>query len=110
MDVRKEVLNALEQARQKKEIGSGLEAKVLLSVNGAVAPLLDKYRRELADLFIVSQVALQPGGEATIVTVEHADGKKCERCWKYTTDVGSRPDIHAGICAECAGEVERFLQ
>ena len=61
MDVRKEVLNALEQARQKKEIGSGLEAKVLLSANGAVAPLLEKYRRELADLFIVSQVALAAG-------------------------------------------------
>jgi isoleucyl-tRNA synthetase len=110
MDVRKEVLNALEQARQKKEIGSGLEAKVLLSANGAVAPLLEKYRRELADLFIVSQVALEPAGEGLNVAVQHADGKKCERCWKYTTDVGARPDIHAGICAECAGEVERFLQ
>jgi isoleucyl-tRNA synthetase len=110
MDARKEVLNALEQARQKKEIGSGLEAKVLLSADGAVAPLLDKYRRELADLFIVSQVVLETGGEGLNVTVEHADGSKCERCWKYTTDVGARPEIHAGICAECAGEVERFLQ
>jgi isoleucyl-tRNA synthetase len=110
MDVRKEVLNALEQARQRKEIGSGLEAKVLLSANGAVAPLLEKYRRELADLFIVSQVALDAGGEGLGVAVAHADGTKCERCWKYTTDVGSRPDIHPGICAECAGEVERFLQ
>jgi isoleucyl-tRNA synthetase len=104
------VLNSLEQARQRKEIGSGLEAKVLLSVNGAVAPLLEKYRRELADLFIVSQVALDTQGEALTVAVAHADGSKCERCWKYTTDVGSRPDIHPGICAECAGEVERFLQ
>jgi isoleucyl-tRNA synthetase len=110
MDVRSEVLNALEQARQKKEIGSGLEAKVLLSANGAVAPLLEKYRRELADLFIVSQVAFETGGEGLNVTVQRADGKKCERCWKYTTDGGARPDIHAAICAECAGEVERFLQ
>jgi isoleucyl-tRNA synthetase len=110
MEVRKEVLNALEQARQKKEIGSGLEAKVLLSANGSVAPLLERYQRELADLFIVSQVALRPGGDGVSVTVEHADGAKCERCWKYTTDVGSRPEVHPGICAECASEVERFRQ
>jgi isoleucyl-tRNA synthetase len=87
-----------------------LEAKVLLSSDGAMAPLLDKYRCELADLFIVSQVGLETGGEGLNVTVEHADGAKCERCWKYTTDVGTRPEVHAAICAECAGEVERFLQ
>jgi len=110
MEVRKEVLNSLEQARQKKEIGSGLEAKVLLSANGSVAPLLEKYRNDLADLFIVSQVALQPDGEGVNVRVEHADGAKCERCWKYRTDVGSRPEIHAAICAECADEVDRLLQ
>jgi isoleucyl-tRNA synthetase len=110
MEVRKEVLNALEQARQKKEIGAGLEAKVFLSANGSVAPLLAKYERELSDLFIVSQVALQPGAGALNVTVQRAEGSKCERCWKYTTDVGSHPEVHPGICAECAGEVERFLQ
>ena len=110
MEIRKDVLNALEQARQKKEIGAGLEAKVLLSANGTVAPLLQKYQRELADLFIVSQVSLQSGSDPMSVTVERAEGTKCDRCWKYTSDVGSRPDVHAAICAECAGEVERFLQ
>jgi isoleucyl-tRNA synthetase len=110
MEVRKEVLNALEQARQKKEIGSGLEAKVSLSANGSISPLLEKYRRDLADLFIVSQVTLRPDSEGVSVSVEHADGAKCERCWKYRTDVGSRPEIHAAICAECAHEVERLLQ
>lgn len=110
MDVRKEVLNALEQARQKKEIGSGLEARVSLSASGATDLLLRKYERELADLFIVSQVELHEGAEGVGVSVERAAGAKCERCWKYTTDVGSRPEIHAAICAECAGEVERFPQ
>ncbi|HYP09548.1 MAG TPA: isoleucine--tRNA ligase [Bryobacteraceae bacterium] len=109
MDVRREVLAALEQARQKKEIGAGLEAKVTLSANGSVAPLLQRYEGDLPDLFIVSQVALAGGGEGLSVLVERAEGVKCERCWKYRTDVGSRPDIHASICAECADEVQRFL-
>jgi isoleucyl-tRNA synthetase len=109
MDVRRDVLAVLEQARQKKEIGSGLEARVTLSANGAVAPLLERYRRDLPDLFIVSQVALTPGSDALTVSVERAEGSKCERCWKYTTDVGTRPDVHASICAECADEVQRFL-
>jgi isoleucyl-tRNA synthetase len=109
MDVRREVLAALEQARQKKEIGSGLEAKVTLSANGSIAPLLERYRRDLPDLFIVSQVALSPGVEGLTVAVDRAEGLKCERCWKYTTDVGTRPEIHASICAECADEVQRFV-
>jgi isoleucyl-tRNA synthetase len=110
MDVRSAVLAVLEQARQKKEIGAGLEAKVILSANGSVAPLLERYRAELPDLFIVSQVALEPGSEELKVAVQRADGSKCERCWKYTTDVGSHPEIHRAICAECAGEVQRFVQ
>lgn len=110
MDVRSEVLAALELARQKKEIGAGLEAKVTLSANGSLAPLLERYQRDLADLFIVSQVNLRQDGDGLTVTVQRADGQKCERCWKYTTDVGSRPEVHASICGECAGEVQRFLQ
>jgi isoleucyl-tRNA synthetase len=74
MDVRREVLSALEQARQKKEIGSGLEAKVTLSANGSVAPLLERYRRDLPDLFIVSQVVLAPGSEGLTVSIDRADG------------------------------------
>jgi isoleucyl-tRNA synthetase len=109
MDVRSSVLAALEQARQRKEIGAGLEAKVTLSSNGSVAPLLAQYERELADLFIVSEVALEPGGDQLGVKVDRADGVKCERCWKYRVDVGSRPEIHAAVCGECADEVRWFL-
>ena len=50
-----------------------------------------------------------PRHEGLRVTVDRAEGAKCERCWKYTTDVGTRPDIHPSICAECADEVQRFV-
>jgi len=42
------------------------------------------------------------------VTVERAHGSKCERCWKYTEDVGSNARFPT-ICAACASAVEEIL-
>ena len=109
MEVRQDVLKSLEVARQSKFIGAPLEARVRLSVNGNLYPLLEKYAAELPGLFIVSQVDLTPGGgDALEVKVERAAGSKCERCWKYTTDVGSNPAFPT-ICASCAEAVEEIL-
>jgi isoleucyl-tRNA synthetase len=41
--------------------------------------------------------------------VERAAGSKCERCWKYTTDVGSDPRFPT-ICGACADAVDEGLQ
>ena len=41
-------------------------------------------------------------GEELSVKVERAAGVKCERCWKYTADVGSDARFPS-ICAGCAG-------
>jgi isoleucyl-tRNA synthetase len=102
IEVRETVTKALETARQEKAIGAPLEARVLLPST----PLLAEYARELPGLFIVSQVELTDGGE---ITVERASGTKCERCWKYTEDVGSSPDL-ATICAACAEAVHEILR
>jgi isoleucyl-tRNA synthetase len=52
---------------------------------------------------VVSQVDLKQG-DAFSVSIDRADGAKCERCWKYTTDVGSNADFPT-ICAACARAV-----
>jgi isoleucyl-tRNA synthetase len=105
MEVRDDVLKSLETARNEKLIGAPLEARVRISANGDLLPLLEKYGRELPGLFIVSQVALE-SGDAGIV-IERAEGAKCERCWKYTTDVGANPELPT-VCAACAGAVEEM--
>ncbi len=108
MEVRPVVLKALEEARQGKAIGNALEARVVLSVNGDLGRLLADYRRDLPMLFIVSQVDLRQGDGAEVrVKVERADGVKCERCWKYTTDVGSDARWPT-ICAACAAAVDEI--
>jgi isoleucyl-tRNA synthetase len=56
MEVRSNVLKILESARTEKLIGAPLEARVRLSANGDLYPLLEQYAGQLPGLFIVSQV------------------------------------------------------
>jgi isoleucyl-tRNA synthetase len=96
LEVRNVVLKALEEARQAKIIGTSLEAKVRLS--GAK---LDDYAADLPALFITSQVELEPGDELK-VTVERADGAKCDRCWKYSVFTGA-------ACEACSDALREML-
>jgi isoleucyl-tRNA synthetase len=106
MLVREPVLKALELARAEKRIGKSLEAKVLLKAGFDVYPLLSQYAADLPALFIVSQVQLEHSTENGVsVEVQSAEGTKCERCWKYTLDVGSDPEFPT-LCAACAGAVK----
>ena len=107
--VRSTVLKALEEARQKKLIGNGLEARVCLAMDGELGRLLADYAAELPMLFIVSQVTLEPDSSAgdLAVRVERANGRKCERCWKYSTDVGADA-AWLTICARCVQAVEEI--
>jgi isoleucyl-tRNA synthetase len=109
--VRGEVLKALESARNdKKLINSGLEAKVLLNADLELKAKLKHYLPMLPALFIVSQVDFINAGTGEFrsetvpgleVTVQRADGKKCERCWNYSTHVGENPR-YPTICERCS--------
>lgn len=86
MAVREGVLKMLETARKDKLIGSPLEAKLTLKR----APILEEYFAYLPALFVVSQVEF-----GLHDCVDKASGYKCERCWKYTADIGAQ------VCAAC---------
>jgi isoleucyl-tRNA synthetase len=107
--VRDAVLKQLEVSRQDKFIGAPLEARVRLKAGDKIYPLLEEYLNELPGLFIVSQVALdRTVGDDLSVEIERAQGEKCERCWKYTTDVGEDPDFPT-VCAACKDAVKEIL-
>jgi isoleucyl-tRNA synthetase len=109
MEVRAEALKSLETARKEKFIGAPLEARVRLQAGAQLYPLLERYRAELPGLLIVSQVEIEPAPDVELgVVVERAGGAKCERCWKYTFDVGSDPEL-ATVCASCAAAVKEIL-
>jgi len=104
--VREPVLKALEEARNRKLIGKGLEAQVALVVADPVYSVLARYQDQLRYLFIVSAVELEraPSGNGVAgvkVQVSRAAGKKCERCWNYSTHVGEDP-AYPTICERCS--------
>jgi isoleucyl-tRNA synthetase len=106
--VRDAVLAEIEPLRKNKQIGSSLQAKVVVSATPAELALLEPYARHLPMLFIVSEVELRKApadveahAEAVPrVTIERAGGVKCERCWRYVPTVSSEP-ASAGLCDRC---------
>src|SRR5207253_7025630 len=78
--VRDEVLKKLEEARNEKLIGSGLEAQVTVSAAEPVYSVLARYRDQLRYVFIVSQAMLERkeagnGVSGVTVQVDKAPGK-----------------------------------
>ena len=103
--VRDAVNGALEAARAEKKIGKALEAKVKLTVPAEDAFLAEMDAETLADLLIVSQAEASVGGGLS-VSVEGAEGAKCERCWKQSPAVGS-DSAHPTLCPRCAGVIAK---
>jgi isoleucyl-tRNA synthetase len=108
--VREAVLPALEGARREKLIGKALEAKV--AVKGTPFAGTESNSEMLRELLNVSQLDLTskgPGEEAVPVkvSVARADGQKCERCWHWETDVGSRKE-HPTLCGRCVEAMKQF--
>jgi len=102
--VRNDVLKALEEARNQKLIGSGLEAQVVLTAPAEVHGLLTKHAPELRYLFIVSDVQLAPAGsngDGLHVKINKAPGQKCDRCWNYSTRVGEDKQ-YPTVCERCS--------
>jgi isoleucyl-tRNA synthetase len=57
----------------------------------------------------VSQVQVESQPDHVLsVHVARAAGVKCERCWKYTTDVGSVVELPT-VCGPCAAAVAEIL-
>jgi isoleucyl-tRNA synthetase len=106
--VREVVTKALEEARAGKRIGGSLEAQVAISGPVETLDFLRSFGDGLRFLFITSGVTFGPAAEAVTVTVLPAEGHKCQRCWNYTTDVGSDPEW-PGACLRCASAVRLIL-
>lgn len=114
IEIRSEITRVLEGARRVKTIGHSLDAKVELHATGEALAILRSVEGDLATLLIVSQAklveGLAGGVEATgredlKVTVQAAEGEKCERCWIYSDTVGKDAE-HPTVCARCAAALK----
>jgi isoleucyl-tRNA synthetase len=116
LEVRREVAKALELARTRKLIGSGLEASVRIAGAPEDLPALLRAKQDvLQTLFIVSGVELGGRGPASVqyesqeipgltIEVDRAPGDKCERCWTRSPSVG-RNAAHPSLCDRCVNVI-----
>ena len=111
--LRKEVNKKLEKARQgeNKIIGNSLDAKVSLYTEDNTLKEFIKENLELLEtVFIISGLEVADSADENFTDAEeieklkikitHADGEKCERCWKYD-NLGSDLE-HPTLCPRCA--------
>ena len=103
INLREEVLKALEEKRIAKLIGSPLEAKVVIAAAKEKYEFLNKYLPDLRYIFIVSQVELVKGDKLNIRVLK-ADGKKCGRCWNWSSLVGE-DKANPTLCERCSGQM-----
>ena len=107
--VRENVLKALEEKREKKEIGNSLEAEVELVASKETKDFLQSFKEDLPGLFLVSGIRMRVwdvSEEAGVeVLVSRAVGKKCERCWNWKLSVGQDAS-HPTLCSRCAQVVK----
>ncbi len=107
--LRDDVQKALENARTAKVIGGSLDARVTVYADGEALDFVQSIEALLPTVLIVSKVDVVAGngGDFTgdfagvSVSVAHAEGGKCARCWTYSDTVKEDGD-NAGLCARCA--------
>ncbi|WP_349410431.1 isoleucine--tRNA ligase [Pseudalkalibacillus sp. SCS-8] len=114
LDIRDEVLKALENARNEKVIGKSLAASIKLYPSADAKTLLDGVS-ELDKFFIVSDAEVVGSKEEAPedaevfdqvgIVVKAAEGETCERCWTVSTTVGKDSD-HPTLCTRCATVVK----
>jgi isoleucyl-tRNA synthetase len=122
-DVRRDAYAVLEAFRRTGKFDKHTEARVALAPADAkeLARLKEFGAARLADLLLVSEVALVTAAEAEAMSGEKAAGaeagvarfvsatllpqihKRCERCWSYRPSVGAQQP--ADLCDRCAAVI-----
>jgi isoleucyl-tRNA synthetase len=98
-EVRDVALRVLEEARQAKRIGKGLEAELEIAASGEQLALLQRHAAGLKEIVNVSGVTVVEGSELQ-VTALPAPGTKCARCWNFMPVVGNY-GIWQNVCTRC---------
>ena len=115
--VRGAVTKAIEPMRRDGVIGHSLDTRVTLFVADELRQRLEGLKTDLRAFCIVSQIAMQPLESAPqgaycdeeiaglAIGVEKAHGEKCERCWIYSTELGTDAE-HPTLCPRCTAVIK----
>ena len=98
-EIREAVNKDIEVLREKGEVGSSLQANVVLTAPSADHALLATLGDDLRFVFITSAIELEAGNDLSVSASASKD-VKCERCWHYVADVGADAE-HPTLCGRC---------
>jgi isoleucyl-tRNA synthetase len=104
--VRDAALRVLEEDRQAKIIGKGLEAEIVIEESGDLLALLKSHEAGLKEILNVSGVSVVEGREPTI-KASPASGHKCARCWNFMPEV-SNYGIWENVCTRCKSALKEM--
>ena len=118
-EVRQAVLKALEEAREKGRIGSGLDAHAQIYCQTKTHQALSLIEDELRFVLITSAATLHSGApipahaqtfdlslnEKVGVIINRCEHKKCARCWHLRADVGACRQ-HPELCSRCIDNID----
>lgn len=116
LDVKKLITKELDILRVSKQIGSSLEAEIVIETSDPVLfPKLDAIKDELKFIFIVSKVTIAKHDwnvKDTVITAFKSKHLKCVRCWNHDESVDNSLD-HPELCERCIsnlneGEVRKY--
>jgi isoleucyl-tRNA synthetase len=99
--IREHALRVLEEARQAKTIGKGLEAELQIATWGDGLALLERHKDGLKEILNVSKVTVIEGDQLQVIVLP-ASGHKCARCWNFMPEV-SNYGIWENVCTRCQG-------
>lgn len=103
LNLRTDVLKALENARNNKVIGKSFNAKLTIKPTAETKELIESINVNLQRVFIVSQLEIADNDingekfETGTILVEPAQGTVCSRCWQVVHEVNEDE-----LCERCA--------
>ena len=102
-EIRDVVNKEIEAVRGGGQVGSSLQAELMIAVNAEDFALLSTLGDDLKFVTITSKATLVAGNELA-VTVAPSSATKCERCWHYRDDVGTDA-AHPTLCGRCTSNL-----
>ncbi|RZJ13824.1 MAG: isoleucine--tRNA ligase, partial [Acidovorax sp.] len=102
-EIRDAVNKEIESLRAAGQVGSSLQANVVLTAAPEDHALLASLGDDLKFVFITSAIELV-AGNALQISARPSSDAKCERCWHYRSDVG-QDAAHPTICGRCTSNL-----
>ncbi|MBI5640669.1 MAG: isoleucine--tRNA ligase [Nitrospirae bacterium] len=108
--LRDDINKALEIKRAEKFIGNSLEARIRMNVPDSYKALAEAYVSFFPMFLLISEIEissepLSDAYESSLIpglriSVEKAAGNKCQRCWNWSTKVGTFEN-EPELCQKC---------